>query len=151
MGDRVNIAFRQLQLNNDNPPYIFLYGHWGGASFPAQLQEALRFSHDRWNDDSYLARICISRICRDAVDDTTGFGVSTCRTDNEHDILVVDSEAQTVQVVSKAGWFNGTWTGSEVLAQWTFEEYCALKLPDNCTPEMLVQLRSDQPPPAPDK
>ncbi len=92
MGDRGNIVIRS-QSDGD----IWLYTHWGGETLHDDLHAAL--SRDaRWDDPSYLARIVFCSMLHGDTDGTTGHGISSRKTDNGHEILVVDTDAQEVQV-----------------------------------------------------
>lgn len=91
MGDRANIV---LDYGHDKK--IFLYTHWGGSELPQTLAYALTRGKERWCDESYLSRIIFSEMVRDNIDDLTGFGIAPYEVDNEHQYLVVDLEALTV-------------------------------------------------------
>jgi hypothetical protein len=103
VGDRGNIVIRQEAggpgAQGTGGGYLFLYTHWGGSELPGTLQRALVRGRDRWDDESYLARIIFREMGAGSEEDNTGFGISTYLTDNEHDLLVVDCGAQTVSVV----------------------------------------------------
>ena len=100
MGDRGNIKV------ND----IYLYSHWNGSELGNILKDALIRGKERWHDAPYLTRIIFSEMIKDEVMDETGYGISTQICDNEHEILVVDTEKQTVSAGR--------------LGVWTFEEFC---------------------------
>ena len=129
MGDRGNIKIKEATGNS-----IYLYGHWMGYEMPRSLQQALRFGEGRWNDESYLTRCIITEICK-AERGNTGFGVSTYPTDNEYDILEVDSETQKVRLLDKTGWHDEArdWEKAKrkVKAEWSFEQYCALPMAED--------------------
>lgn len=91
MGDRANVQFIEASGGT-----IYFYTHWDGYKLPETLANALDRSEDRWNDDPYLARIIFSEMIKDYVLDTTGYGISTYRTDENYPDLIVDSGAATV-------------------------------------------------------
>jgi len=93
MGDRGNIVIRER-----NGGEIYLYTHWGGSSLPLVLRSALDRSRDRWDDESYLARIIFSEMIAGDVHGTTGYGISTYRVDENHPDIVVDIAAQRVRM-----------------------------------------------------
>ena len=131
MGDRANVKIKESTGRS-----IYVYTHWHGHDFPAMLQDALRFAKGRWTDESYFQRCIITQLCSPAKD-ATGFGVSTYPTDNERDILEVESEEQKVRLLSQEGFHKGKqkfdWekNGRNVIVEWTFEEYCGLDLSDS--------------------
>ena len=129
MGDRGNIKVREANGNS-----IYIYGHWMGHEMPKRLQEALIFAKDRWNDESYLTRTLITEVCKGARD-ATGYGVSTYPTDNEYDVMEVESDSQVVRVLDKTGFHDEkrNWEKDQrkIKAEWTFEEYCALPMEDD--------------------
>lgn len=126
MGDRGNIKIQESTGNN-----IYVYAHWHGSDFPEMLRDALIFCKGRWDDESYFQRCIITEICKSAKD-ATGFGVSTYPTDNEHDVLEVESAAKKVRLLDCAGFHNEgkNWEKDcrKVLKEWSFEEYCALEI-----------------------
>lgn len=89
MGDRANIYLEMLD-KEEQPDGIYLYTHYYGYEWPERLREALEFGRGRWHDDQYLARIIISRVFADLVNNETGGGVSLRLCDNEHPIIVCD-------------------------------------------------------------
>jgi len=57
-------------------------------------------------------------------DGVTGFGVSSFKGDNEHNIMEVCHETQKVRELDKTGYFNDPWEKNlNVLREWTFQEY----------------------------
>jgi len=86
MGDRGNIKVGK----------VYLYTHWGGSEIPEILKKALVRGMGRWNDEPYLTRIIFCEMIKDDVMGDTGYGISTHICDNEHEILEVDCNTQTV-------------------------------------------------------
>lgn len=113
MGDRANIAIKQndLQTKDGEPVHIYFYTHWSGEDLPMILQSALRRGEPRWNDTPYLSRIIFSEMIQDDVLDETGYGISTYICDNEHDIIYIDPESNTVSIGDR---------------QWSFKDYVEL-------------------------
>ena len=91
MGDRGNIVIKASMGGK-----LYFYTHWGGSKLPQVLQEALKRGRDRWGDEPYLARIIFCEMVRGSEMETTGFGISTYETDNEHPLLIVDIANGTV-------------------------------------------------------
>lgn len=109
MGDRGNIKF----TSGENHAPIYLYAHWHGYKLPIMLRDALDAGRGRWGDDSYITRICVSRMVGAAGDhdSETGWGLSTYETDNEYPITECDVEGSTVTINTHT---------------WTFEQFCQL-------------------------
>lgn len=103
MGDRANI-----RLKDSESGVMYFYSHWGGSELPLTLKSALVRGKDRWDDSPYLSRIIFCEMIKDDVLDNTGFGLSTYETDNEHTIIEVDTEKNTVSIGGRT---------------WTFDEY----------------------------
>jgi len=95
MGDRANVYVVQ-HGNESSGKGVYLYTHYDGEDLPKILQKALKRGKDRWDDEPYLTRIIFNEMTCDNEMDLTGFGISTYLTDNEHDILVVDVDKQSV-------------------------------------------------------
>lgn len=80
---------------------VYIYSHWGGGStkkdsaLHAALKKALQ-RKQRWNDEAYLARIIVSEVIRDSLDEETGYGIAPYETDPEFPTIKVDLEKQTV-------------------------------------------------------
>src|SRR5277367_2869417 len=99
MGDRGNIAIKQHDSTvKEESAFLYLYSHWAGRSLPHKLQKALIRGKDRWSDEPYLSRIIFCEMIGSGneLQELTGFGITTYITDNEHPLLVVDAETNTV-------------------------------------------------------
>jgi len=94
MGDRSNIVV--TGFGDKLGQRIYLYGHWMGMNHVKILKESLLRGRDRWNDPSYLTRIIFSEMIKNDVMGTTGYGISPEIMDNEHPLLIVNVEIQTV-------------------------------------------------------
>ena len=95
MGNRANIVVKEDEKDSG----VYFYTHWGGYNLPIILQDALK-RKERWYDHSYLARIIFCEMVKDEIDGETGYGISTCLTDNENPIITVQVDIQNVS-------FNG--------------------------------------------
>lgn len=104
MGDRGNIVVRQEKDTNRGD--VWFYTHWSGNQIAHAVHRALA-KRERWNDDSYLARIIFCQLIDSDTEGTTGFGISTRMQDNEHPILVVDVPGQCVFFVEEERLANG--------------------------------------------
>lgn len=98
MGNRSNICLQDY--TNGQKGEIYLYSHWDGEDLPIILKRALIKGRDRWNDEPYLARIIFSEMIKDDVDGTTGYGLSSYLTDNEHNIIYVNMTDNIVTIES---------------------------------------------------
>lgn len=98
MGDRANIKIIQHDGTTMEEPALFLYSHWGGDGMANTLKRALIRGASRWDDEIYLARIIFNEMTKGDENETTGFGISTYIGDNEHPIITVDCEKQTVTI-----------------------------------------------------
>lgn len=96
MGDRGNIVVRQGKTNRDD---VWFYTHWYGSNIDEVVNTALA-KHERWDDPSYLARIIFDTLTA-GHKGTTGFGISTSISDNEHPLVVVDCQNQTVWTIEE--------------------------------------------------
>ena len=103
MGDRSNIV---IQESNGNR--IYLYGHWMGEDSIRVVREVLS-RRDRWNDESYLARMLFEKMIQGNVDSSTGFGISTYMCDNEYPLIVLEPATQTA-VLEEYGWGDRSFT-----------------------------------------
>lgn len=93
MGDRRHCILRfNPAPENDDPRDIYLYTHWGGANLPRDVAAALDSvpARRRWHDDTYLARIIIDQLTRDARDTELGYGLAPFPIESEydHDVIV---------------------------------------------------------------
>ena len=94
MGDRGNVVFKYEDGNK-----IYFYSHWGGSALKEVVRKALIRGKERWNDESYLARIVFCEMLKEegaTLEDLTGFGIAPYEVDNEHPLVIVDTKAQTV-------------------------------------------------------
>jgi hypothetical protein len=108
-GDRGNIVITQHPLPDGGPNgAIYLYTHSGGSWIALTVQCSLRRGSDRWDDEPYLGRIIFNELTAGAELETMSFGVSTYLTDNEHDLIVVDTATQTVSIQEPGGAVKST-------------------------------------------
>ncbi len=92
MGDRGNIA---IQYCDDKT--IYFYSHWLGTELRQILANALARGAERWEDESYLARIIFSEMIQDDIKSVTGFGIAPYEVDPEHKTIVVNPREQTIE------------------------------------------------------
>lgn len=103
MGDRCNFIISTNStagktVDESVAGNLVLYSHWGGWDAAPDLQAALLAAKPRWSDDTYCARIIVSRIVGNAWNDETGFGLSVGQIpDNEWPYMLVDIERQLVR------------------------------------------------------
>lgn len=96
MGMRQNV---RLSYSEGQP--IYVYSHWdgdkdiNGSPLANKVRRALK-RHQRWDDESYLARIIIAEIIRDSIDDEAGYGVAPYEGDDNFPTIEVDLVAKTV-------------------------------------------------------
>ena len=109
MGDRANV---KVLYGYDHPP-VYLYTHWGGHDLPATVHGALK-RKERWDDPSYLARIVFDAMVG-GDKGTTGHGIAPYLPDNEHPIIVLDSDNRKI--------FLETETGSMMTKPQSMEEF----------------------------
>jgi hypothetical protein len=123
MGDRGNIVVLQHGYgygDGDAPDgAIYLYTHWRGSELPSLLATGLDRGRSRWTDEPYLTRIIFDALTG-GDHETTGFGISTRLGDNEHPILVVDTDRQRVASRHEGGEIAVPVHEDE---GWSFEEF----------------------------
>jgi hypothetical protein len=96
MGDRIVYTIKQsdgLSLN--------LYSHWGGYDRFMVAADALNHARPRWNDESYCARILVSRIIGQDWNEETGFGLWAGNGEGmiyagDHQDIIIDMSDKTV-------------------------------------------------------
>lgn len=112
MGDRGNIVIQS------GAERVFLYTHLEGSEIRQTLARALA-RKERWGDPSYLARIIFCEMVKGDEAGETGFGIWTHAPDNEHEILVVDTDKRMVFTYAKR---NVKLEGKPIIEH-TFEEF----------------------------
>jgi hypothetical protein len=122
MGDRANVVI------SDDHNDVWFYLHCGGHEVSRKVQRALQ-RRERWHDAPYLARIVFCHLIDGDTDGTTGFGISSGMCDNEHLITVVDVSSQQVVLRTEGG---------DTKRSWSFDEYCALAIKYDMSPEDLA-------------
>jgi hypothetical protein len=89
MGDRGNIFIKYDEYNG-----IYFYTHWRGSEIRNVVKAALS-KRERWDDDSYLARIIFDELT--GLDGgSTGYGISPYLQDYNHPTVIVDIDNQCV-------------------------------------------------------
>ena len=114
MGDRANIVIQ------DGEDEVWLYTHWDGYRYEDALRDALA-KRWRWDDAPYLARIIFEELIKGNEGTETGFGISTRMCDNEHPILVVDTDSQEVRLENA--------DGRAVTRRQSFEDFVGTTVP----------------------
>src|SRR3990167_4589370 len=94
MGDRGNVVFKYTDGNK-----VYFYTHWSGSSLKQTVQDALKRGKERWDDESYLARIVFSEMIKDDVMDLTGYGIAPYEMDMG-ELVEVDTKLKTVNGIS---------------------------------------------------
>lgn len=77
---------------------IYIYSHGSGPELPEKVRDALAFGRGRWDDSTYLTRILIDQITKDARDQETGYGVGLTSGENSFPMVTVDLGNQTARV-----------------------------------------------------
>lgn len=127
MGDRGNVGIRE------NDETVYLYTHWSGSELPETVRAAMNRAKDRWDDAPYLARIVFCEMIKGQESETTGFGIAASLCDNEHDIIVLDVDAQKVEVFGPDGALAEP---GELKASMTFEAFAGgRKVPEELEAE----------------
>jgi hypothetical protein len=80
----------------ENRPSVYFYTHWGAEGLEETLASSLERARDRWDDETYLARVIFTDMTADAGDDVTGYGIAPYVMEEEFTTLVVDMKAKTV-------------------------------------------------------
>ena len=92
MGERGQIA-----IKNPNDQRVYLYTHWYGPEIPEVLKAALKRGRNRWDDESYLARIIFNEMTKGKEMEDTGYGIDTYKhIDTSYPIPVLDCNTQTI-------------------------------------------------------
>ena len=122
MGNRGNIVIR-FNDSTDKPSAVWFYTHWSGTEIGQVVRNTLA-RRKRWDDPAYLARMIFDELTAGKQGKETGFGISTGMCDNEHDLLVIDTDAQTVRRVDSDDDIDANGQ------RWSFEEFASLS-PDH--------------------
>ena len=78
---------------------VYLYSHWKGEEGDSQLKQDLKRAiarNERWDDESYLARIIISEVIKDDIYGETNYGIAPYEMQDEFPTIEVDLKAKTV-------------------------------------------------------
>jgi hypothetical protein len=104
MGDRANFGFKQ-----SNGETIVLYGHWAGHGMLEKLASAVEAARDRWTDEAYATRICVSQLIGEDWNQGLSWGLLVNSiADNEHKIPLIDWSAGTFSLHEEAPWSEST-------------------------------------------
>ena len=125
MGDRANV-----QIVQQGGGVVNFYTHWSGYRLPEIVRLALAHKQ-RWDDGDYLGRIVFCEMLKaqgkDALDETTGFGIGNSMGDNDgYPVIVLDPRAGAISF-ERGGRAAGVPAAAlDSLARYTFTEYAAL-------------------------
>lgn len=108
MGDRSNIVVEYYTGDR-----VYLYGHWMGEESIKVTSDVLS-KCERWNDESYLARMLFSEMTAGDTG-TTGYGIAPYAPDNEHTYIVLRPERGVA-------WLEDT-NGNKVTRDVPFDEF----------------------------
>ena len=75
---------------------IYFYTHWGAEELETDIKNALIRGKNRWDDESYLARIIFSEMIKDEVMGETGFGISPYEIDPDYKTIEINFNENTV-------------------------------------------------------
>lgn len=116
MGNRSNVA-----IISEWDGATVLYSHWGGTDLFKRVQEILfdDKARGRWTDAPYLRRIVFQYIVDLDGQSETGFGLSSKIGDNEHPILVLDTDSLRVAFRSDSNYDKPIPRDEG----WSFEEF----------------------------
>lgn len=125
MGNRSNVVVLPTYRDDktkSGDKRVYLYSHWKGEDVYADARNALA-RRQRWDDDSYLARMIFCKMVG-ADHGETGFGISSTLGDNNIGMLlcVVDCAQQVVRFHEEK---DNPALDSPVCS-FTFEEYATL-------------------------
>lgn len=90
---------------------VYIYSHWDGdddinnSPLASKLRKALA-RRERWDDESYLARIIVSEVVREDIDGDAGYGVAPYPVDEEYPTIEVSMPKQTVNGIAYERWIN---------------------------------------------
>lgn len=105
MSDSRNLVF----YFGGGHPSIYLYTHWHGEDMPFLLATALDAGRNRWDDESYLARILVTHMVGQTNDTTseTGWGLSPVYTHADNPDITVRLARQHVTVDNMIYTYDG--------------------------------------------
>ncbi len=79
---------------------VCIYSHWGGGNKgESALEDSLKRAlarRERWDDDSYLARIIFCEVVKKDIDGATGYGLAPYVGEEEYPTIHVNFADQTV-------------------------------------------------------
>lgn len=93
MGNR-----RNIQLTYKDRNKIYFYTHWGADELENVIKKVLR-RKERWDDESYLARMIFSEMIKDKISEETGYGIAPYEIDSENPTIELDLGNQTVNKI----------------------------------------------------
>ena len=109
MGMRRNVA---LVYEDDNT--IYLYTHWQAEYVKQIIKDALKRGSERWDDDSYLARIIFCEMVRHDIAGTTGYGLAPYEILPDFPNVTIDLHKQTVDGVPFTEFVRGDYSIKQI-------------------------------------
>lgn len=91
----------KMVFDTTPPQAVYLYSHWDGDEplEKSHLADKLRIAlkrKQRWDDESYLARIIVSEVIKEYIDEETGYGIQPYEIDPEFPTIEVNFKEKTV-------------------------------------------------------
>lgn len=115
-----------MRLGKTNVDDTWFYTHWSGSEIKQVVQKTLA-KQERHDDGPYLSRMMFCEMVKGNEGHSTGFGISTQRVDNEHDIVVVDVPNQKVFTVHEDSLLEHRLAENpDKVSEWSFEEFIKL-------------------------
>lgn len=95
----IKIEYRNVNEDGIQDFPIFFYTHWDAEKLPQVIKDALIRGQDKWDDESYLARIIFSEMIKDNVLDLTGYGIDIQEGQKDLPTITVNLSTQQVDGV----------------------------------------------------
>ena len=97
MRQNIRIDYSYQPPYGDGGKSLFFYSHWDGdGPLKEKLKQALIRGIERWDDESYLARIIFSEMTKEDIDSLTSYGIAPYETDPQFPTIVVNMKEKTV-------------------------------------------------------
>lgn len=91
MGNRGNVEVKFKDAGS-----IFFYTHWTGSELNEVVANALIRGKERWDDDSYLARIVFCEMIKGHERELTGFGIAPFECEEGSPKVIIDTDFRLV-------------------------------------------------------
>lgn len=99
MRRNIKLEYKKVDEDGVKDFPIYFYTHWNAELLPQIIKDALIRGQERWNDESYLARIIFSEMIKDEVLELTGYGIAPYPVDEQFPTITINLEHQTVDNV----------------------------------------------------